>query len=138
MWCSGTNCPKQVIWRSVCLSLKSPLVSLSLIDSHKMMVPTHLHESGLKQYEVTACFDSHESHEQINEYLDDFDLNWDGVDFFEDGRARATGGVVFKRAGKHFYMLLAPCLICFNKLAKECDFDTNVLKRASLSCYLTA
>jgi len=131
--CSGTNCPKQVIWRSVNLSLQSPLVSLSLIDSHKMIVPAHLFEPGLRQYSVTAWFDSHEN---IDTFLDRFDLNWDGVEYFENGKARATGGVVFKRLNKHYYMLLAPCLMCFTKLSIECKHNVDVLKRASLSCYV--
>lgn len=131
--CSGKNCPHEVIWRAVDLKLQQSMVFMSFVECNKMIVPDHLAEAGIRQYEVTALFDSDD---MLDEILDGYDLNWVGVEYYVNSsiKAQALGGVVFKRKSKGYFMLLAPCLTCYHKLASECNHDPKILKRASLQC----
>lgn len=54
--CLGVACPREVVWRAV--DVKLPQSIGSCLRMFKMIVPDHLAEAGIEQYEVTALLHS--------------------------------------------------------------------------------
>ena len=129
------ECPDEVQWRKINLKLQRHMTKLELQSPEYCIhnVPEHLAEDDIKQYEVTAYFSDAES---VDQTLYDFDLNWSGVSYgITNSAARAEGGAVFRRKGvSGYFVLKRPCLSCYIKIAKRCNDNIEVLKKACVTC----
>ena len=130
------NCPDKVQWQPIDLKLQKNMIKLGLVTAKGWLtvVPKHLDEPNIKQYEVTAYFSDAVF---VEKTLEAFTLNWSGVSYdIPNCAARAEGGVVFKRKSvPGYFVLKRPCLSCYVKLAERCNDDVETLKRAMACCF---
>ena len=107
------RCVEEVVWKPVKLRLLSGMKSIKLFDSDTLVVPDHLAEDNIKQYELVIIFDKKiliDESINMEDIMDLSQLKWDSTDY---ETSICYAGSIFKRPKhKNYWVLESPCINC--------------------------
>ena len=126
------SCPEEVEWRRVSFQPLMPIMETVLIEpGGKLVVPMHLQQDNIRQFSVIVDYRKDAKLEEIEHALEESGISWDSMRY---PMGRIWGGSVFKLPGrKGYWILKAPCLDCYTRLATT---DETRLERCALMAYL--
>lgn len=126
------SCPQEVEWRRIRFQpLFRIMEYISFQPDGRMIVPNHLDQDGIRQFEIIIDYRLDATKEEIDLALEDSGIDWESMNY---PRGKIWGGSVFKIPGKKGYWVLrAPCLYCYGKIASE---NETKLVRCAIMAYL--
>lgn len=105
--------------------------SVSIVPGGNMIVPKHLDQDNIRQFSIIIDYHEKATREDIDIALQESGISWDSMNY---PRGRIWGGSVFKiPRRKGYWVLKAPCLYCYGRIAKE---DDTRLDRCAILAYL--
>lgn len=127
------KCPTEVVWNQIILCRKSFMISIEVSNSNLIIIPDHLKEPNIKQYEVKIICDKSVDEKLVKEYLENT-FSCESFVYCEDALV-CYAGSVFKRPNyQGYYTLKIPCLICSMHIQKKYYSDNEKLQKIGLQC----
>lgn len=125
-----TGCPREVEWCQIRLNpLLRVMRCVQLNPVSRILMPNHLHEDTLREYEMVIRYDDRATLREVEETVDECGLAWDSMD---SERRIVCGGSVFRRRNKKGYWILrTPCIYCYRDLIDRNE-PVEVLNRCTL------
>lgn len=134
--CPLEVCPVQVQWQQVRFDpLMKIMTDIHITESAPgSILPEHLHEKGIRQYQLKVSFRDDCVYEDVDERIDKSNIACESVDYSQH---IIWGGEIFKRPKhKGYWRLKAPCIYCYGVLAKLYEDDVTSLKKCCVLTYL--